>query len=186
MGNNNGNGCGCTSKGGGTPYSAANRITGGARKKRGTGKKRSHSKKTKRGGGIISTAAAPVALYGLARMAHRGKRHSKNRTRRRRRTMRGGNPNNNKKPLTNSEYQTEMEKIFNKFGTKKISKGAFDSDMAYLQKKHQKGGSVLGNALPSLVLYGLARGMRGTKKNSNHNGNKTRKMRSKSRRGRRM
>lgn len=39
--------------------------------------------------------------------------------------------------------------------------------------KTMKGGSVLGNALPSLVLFGLAKTMRG-KKNS-HNGNRSHK-----------
>ena len=95
------------------------------------------------GGGIISTAAAPTALYAFARMAHHGKskKHSNKSRRRTRRKMRGG--------------------------------------------------SVLGNALPSLVLYGLARGMRKTKNNNNNNNNnnngrKTRKNRKRSRRGRRM
>ena len=48
MGNNNG--CECTGKkGGGTPYSKLNRITGGARKKRGTGKKRGTTNKKRDG-----------------------------------------------------------------------------------------------------------------------------------------
>ena len=46
-----------------------------------------------------------------------------------------------------------------------------------------KGGSVLGNALPSLVLFGLAKGMRSKKHSNNSNHNKSRKMR-KSRKGR--
>ena len=88
MGKNNN--CGC-SRGGGTPHSPKTmaNMADGARKKRGTGKKHG-TKKAKRGGGIISTAAAPMALYGLARMAHR--RHSKKNHKRRthRRSMRGG------------------------------------------------------------------------------------------------
>ena len=61
----------------------------------------------KMGGGIVSTAAAPVALYGLARMAQRRSR------------------------------------------------------------KSMRGGSVLGNALPSLVLYGLSKTFRGNKTRKN-------------------
>lgn len=114
------------------------------------GHKRCRCSRKTRGGGIISTAAAPTALYAFARMAQHGKsknnsNKSRRRTRRTRRRMRGGDGK-------------------------------------------QRGGSVLGNALPSLVLYGLARGMRKTKNNNNNNNNnngrKTRKNRS--RRGRRM
>lgn len=145
-------------------------CTGGARKKRGT------SKTTKRGGGIISTAAAPVALYGLARMAHRGNsKHS--RSQKTRRGMRGGRFDEKKI----KEYNQALKK---QKGEKPISFKNYKPTKTFAMK--QKGGSVLGNALPSLVLYGLARGMRGTKKNTNHNGNKTRKMRRHSRRGRRM
>jgi hypothetical protein len=99
--------------------------------------------------------------------------------------MRGGNPENNNKPRT---YSEKLDELSEKLSSGEITEKVFDEDLKELkkQRQQQKGGSVLGNALPSLVLYGLARGMRGTKKNSNHNGNKTRKMRSKSRRGRRM
>lgn len=51
--------------------------------------------------------------------------------------------------------------------------------------RKMKGGSVLGNALPSLVLYGLSRSLRDTKKNSNRNSMKTRKTR-RGRKSRRM
>ena len=184
MGTNSG--CGC--RGGGTPYSSKtmSNMTGGARKKRGT-------KKAKRGGGIVSTAAAPAALYGLARMAHRRKRHSKNRTRRRsRRKMRGGNPGagspgDNPGAGSPGDFNGEMTPEQAKRLANKMNPGKRWSNS---EKKYvpQKGGSVLGNALPSLVLYGLSKTFRGTKKHSNHNGNKTRKnlRRKRSRRGRRM
>ena len=90
MGNNTNSGCGCTS--GGTPHSPKTmaNISGGARKKRGTGNK-CGTKKAKRGGGIVSTAAAPMALYGLARMAHHTSTNKSRKSRRRtKRRMRGG------------------------------------------------------------------------------------------------
>ena len=45
------------------------------------------------------------------------------------------------------------------------------------RSRKMKGGSVLANALPSLVLYGMSRSLRKTKKNSNSNSTKTRRNR---------
>ncbi len=139
----------------------------------------------KRGGGIVSTAAAPLALYGLSKMVQ-----SKNRkTMRRRKNIRGGGNNNNNNSFNNVTSMKQAIEAANRRHPGMV----WDPSQKKYVKKNQSGGSVLANALPSLVLYGLAKSAHGTKKNNNKNSNKnsnksrkTRKMRKMSRRGRRM